>query len=226
MKHIKFRILIIVWSSMILLFFAFAGILNIVLPSHFVSEAEDALEYEIDYQNYISNSNGESEDDSSDYYEEDSNEESTEESTLQKKFESGYQDSYFTSDIYYIDVTDALNDKNTSEGNSLVGSNSTSLKSTYELTEWVKNHNISEEQIYTLQTDNGNYDFINIDSPLISVGKGKILEFDNKFESMEKDGLTYVLYNNVWGTNFPLWYEENASFEFMIKQNPSKSISD
>ena len=128
MKHIKFRILIIVWSSMILLFFAFAGILNIVLPSHFVSEAEDALEYEIDYQHYISNSNDESEDDSSDYYEEDSNEESTEESTLQKKFESGYQDSYFTSDIYYIDVTDALNDKNTSEGNSLVGSNSTSLK--------------------------------------------------------------------------------------------------
>ena len=54
MKHIKFRILIIVWSSMILLFFAFAGILNIVLSSHFVSEAEDALEYEIDYQHYIS----------------------------------------------------------------------------------------------------------------------------------------------------------------------------
>ena len=43
MKHIKFRILIIVWSSMILLFFAFAGILNIVLPSHFVSEAETLL---------------------------------------------------------------------------------------------------------------------------------------------------------------------------------------
>lgn len=58
-------------------FFAFAGILNIVLPSHFVSEAEDALEYEIDYQHYISNSNDESGDYSSDYYEEDSNEEST-----------------------------------------------------------------------------------------------------------------------------------------------------
>lgn len=86
--------------------------------------------------------------------------------------------------------------------------------------------NLSAVFSATLQTDNGNYDFINIDSPLISVGKGKILEFDNKFESMEKDGLTYVLYNNVWGTNFPLWYEENASFEFMIKQNPSKSISD
>lgn len=86
--------------------------------------------------------------------------------------------------------------------------------------------NLSAVFSATFQTDNGNYDFINIDSPLISVGKGKILEFDNKFESMEKDGLTYVLYNNVWGTNFPLWYEENASFEFMIKQNPGKSISD
>ena len=30
---------------------------------------------------------------------------------FKKTFESGYQDSYFTSDIYYIDVTDALNDK-------------------------------------------------------------------------------------------------------------------
>lgn len=184
MKHIKFRILIIVWSSMILLFFAFAGILNIVLPSHFVSEAEDALEYEIDYQyyNYIRNSNNESED----YYEEDSNEEST----LQKKFESGYQDSYFTSDIYYIDVTDALNDKNTSEGNSLVGSNSTLLKSTYELTEWVKNHNISEEQIYTLQTDNGYYIFTVYEEP-------QNYDYWDYAESDENDSSVYLMYINI-----------------------------
>lgn len=191
MKHIKFRILIIVWSSMILLFFAFAGILNIVLPSHFVSEAEDALEYEIDYQhyNYIRNSNNESEDYSSDYYEEDSNEEST----LQKKFESGYQDSYFASDIYYIDVTDttdASNDESTSESNSLVGSNSTSLKSTYELTEWVKNHNISEEQIYTLQTDNGYYIFTVYEEP-------QNYDYWNDAESDENDSSVYLMYINI-----------------------------
>ena len=52
-------------------------------------------------------------------------------------------------------------------------------------------------------------------SPLVSVGKGKILEFDNVFEKLSS-GLSYVLYNNVWGTNFPLWYEENAHFEFEI----------
>ena len=39
----------------------------------------------------------------------------------------------------------------------------------------------------------------------------------NKNEDIEKDGISFVLYNNVWGTNFPLWYEDNASFDFEIK---------
>lgn len=58
----------------------------------------------------------------------------------------------------------------------------------------------------------------NSTTPLVSIGKGKILEFDNKFEKLQ-DGVSYVLYNNVWGTNFPLWYEENAHFEFLIGVN-------
>lgn len=67
-----------------------------------------------------------------------------------------------------------------------------------------------------LTTPDGVYRFINEDAPLISVGKGKILEFDNKFEDFRTDGVTYVLHNNVWGTNFPLWYGENARFRFDI----------
>ncbi|MGN1417890.1 MAG: DUF5054 domain-containing protein [Acutalibacteraceae bacterium] len=64
----------------------------------------------------------------------------------------------------------------------------------------------------------GNFEFCNLLSPLISIGQGKILEYDNKIESMEKDGISYVLYDNVWGTNFPLWYEDNARFEFYIRR--------
>ena len=63
------------------------------------------------------------------------------------------------------------------------------------------------------------YVISNIHSPIVSVGKGKILKFDDKFENAQADGLTYVLYDNVWGTNFPLWYEENAMFSFEIKSN-------
>lgn len=70
-----------------------------------------------------------------------------------------------------------------------------------------------------MKNDFGNFDFINYHSPLISIGKGKILEYDNKIENIEKDGISYVLYNNVWGTNFPLWYEDNALFSFEISKN-------
>lgn len=70
-----------------------------------------------------------------------------------------------------------------------------------------------------MKNDFGTFDFINRHSPLISIGKGKILEYDNKIECIEKDGISYVLYDNVWGTNFPLWYEDNALFSFEIIKN-------
>lgn len=63
----------------------------------------------------------------------------------------------------------------------------------------------------------GDCEIINVHSPLVSFGRGKILEFDNKNESVEKDGISFVLQNNVWGTNFPLWYEDNARFLFEIR---------
>lgn len=62
----------------------------------------------------------------------------------------------------------------------------------------------------------GNFEIYNYHAPLLSVGQGKILEYDNKIENAEQDGISYVLYDNVWGTNFPLWYEDNARFAFEI----------
>ncbi len=76
--------------------------------------------------------------------------------------------------------------------------------------------NLHAVQKSVLYKNNRKYYFKNLHSPLISIGKGKILEFDNKIEDIEKDGITYVLHNNVWGTNFPQWYEDNAYFRFKI----------
>lgn len=69
-----------------------------------------------------------------------------------------------------------------------------------------------------MKNESGNFAFCNLHAPLISIGQGKILEYDNKIESLQKDGISYVLCNNVWGTNFPLWYEDNAYFEFTISR--------
>lgn len=72
-------------------------------------------------------------------------------------------------------------------------------------------------QHFILHINQDNYKFINYHSPVVSLGQGKILEFDNQYEDVSKDGISYVLHNNVWGTNFPLWYENNAAFDFEIK---------
>lgn len=69
-----------------------------------------------------------------------------------------------------------------------------------------------------IKNNGGVFEIYNSHSPIISIGQGKILEFDNKTESPEKDGISYLLCNNVWGTNFPLWYEDNARFKFRIEK--------
>lgn len=78
-------------------------------------------------------------------------------------------------------------------------------------------------EYFTAVSGNEKYRFVNYHAPVVSLGKGKILEFDNQYEDISRDGISYVLHDNVWGTNFPLWYEENAGFDFEII---SHSLSD
>lgn len=72
------------------------------------------------------------------------------------------------------------------------------------------------------ENPSGAFSILNYHSPLLSLGQGKILEYDNKIENAQKDGISYVLYDNVWGTNFPLWYEDNAMFSFKIERSNIK----
>lgn len=52
-------------------------------------------------------------------------------------------------------------------------------------------------------------------APLVSVG-GRHLYDENEDYGDPGDGMWYLLYNNRWGTNFPLWYGENARFDFKV----------
>lgn len=55
----------------------------------------------------------------------------------------------------------------------------------------------------------------NLHAPLLSIGGMHLYDTEDVYPSL-KDGIYYVLFNNRWGTNFPLWYEENASFVFKL----------
>lgn len=78
------------------------------------------------------------------------------------------------------------------------------------------NRNLSAVEQVNFKSNGEKYCIKNYHSPLVSLGKGKILRFDNVLEDAQKEGISFNLYNNVWGTNFPLWYSDNAYFKFQI----------
>lgn len=61
MKHIKLRILCIIWASVLMIFAVFVGVINLAVPSHFEKEARNALEYEMKYIDKVKESDGDNE---------------------------------------------------------------------------------------------------------------------------------------------------------------------
>lgn len=64
------------------------------------------------------------------------------------------------------------------------------------------------------------YDEISIetlDAALVAPQEPSLLNFVN-IMPLDDDAVHFNLYNNVWGTNFPMWYDENARFRFVIEE--------
>lgn len=54
-----------------------------------------------------------------------------------------------------------------------------------------------------------------LDAAIAAFEEPSLLNFNQKIPNTEK-GVYFNLYNNVWGTNFPMWYDEDARFRFVI----------
>jgi hypothetical protein len=52
-----------------------------------------------------------------------------------------------------------------------------------------------------------------LDAPLVAPGEPSLLNFNNR-QPVVTNGMHFNLYNNIWGTNFPMWYEDDARFRF------------
>ncbi len=53
------------------------------------------------------------------------------------------------------------------------------------------------------------------DATLIAPGGASLLDFSQRIPS-NAGVISYNLYNNKWGTNFPMWYEDDAVFRFKM----------
>lgn len=53
------------------------------------------------------------------------------------------------------------------------------------------------------------------DAALVAPQEPSLLNFINALPD-DADPVFFNLYNNIWGTNFPMWYEDNARFNFIL----------
>ena len=63
-----------------------------------------------------------------------------------------------------------------------------------------------------------------LDTALVAPGKASLLDFNNRQPDLRL-GWQFNLHNNVWGTNFPMWYEDDACFRFSIRIEPVTLLS-
>jgi len=54
-----------------------------------------------------------------------------------------------------------------------------------------------------------------LDAPLVAPGWPSLLTHTNRQPPLRR-GMHFLLFNNVWGTNFRMWYGEDARFRFLL----------
>lgn len=54
-----------------------------------------------------------------------------------------------------------------------------------------------------------------LDACVVAPQEPSILHFTNA-KPQDEDPIHFNLFNNVWGTNFPQWFEEDARFRFVL----------
>ena len=62
----------------------------------------------------------------------------------------------------------------------------------------------------------------NLDAPLVAPGAMALLDFHNRRPDTA-GGVHFNLYNNIWGTNFPMWFDDDMLFRFKLSEAGSPS---
>lgn len=71
------------------------------------------------------------------------------------------------------------------------------------------------DQCVTYKDGTHRFEVCSLDAPLVAPGAPALLDFHNRIPDMS-GGIHFNLYNNVWGTNFPMWFEEDAQYRFRL----------
>lgn len=78
------------------------------------------------------------------------------------------------------------------------------------------NRKLSAAERVIFENEAHSFTIESVQAALVASDGGNILRFDDAPADIAANGLAFVLHDNIWGTNFPLWYEENSYFGFSI----------
>jgi len=62
----------------------------------------------------------------------------------------------------------------------------------------------------------GSLSITSLDAPLVAPGQPSMLDFTNDQPDIGQ-GVHFNLLNNLWGTNFPMWFDEDCRFRFVVE---------
>lgn len=65
-------------------------------------------------------------------------------------------------------------------------------------------------------TDGATMSVSPLDAPLAMFGNSSLLDFNNQLPYVG-DGVHFCLHNNVWGTNFTMWFDDDMQYRFVVK---------
>jgi len=69
-------------------------------------------------------------------------------------------------------------------------------------------------------TDKGTVRVTSLDAPLVAIGERNMLNYSTTLPDITK-GIHFCLLNNLWGTNFSMWWEGSICYRFTIELSPS-----
>ena len=65
-------------------------------------------------------------------------------------------------------------------------------------------------------TSEGTIRITSLDAPIVVIGQRKMLNYSTELPDL-KEGVHFCLFNNLWGTNFSMWFEGSITYRFKVE---------
>lgn len=76
------------------------------------------------------------------------------------------------------------------------------------------------DRFVDIKTTAGTIRISSQDALLVAIGERNLLNYSTKLPDIQK-GIHFCLFNNVWGTNFRMWFEGSITYRFRIEMQPN-----